>query len=163
MREEARYEALTRHSLCVTLLALVVIFCGCASWNRQPDQDPVKLILYQPNQKPLATLQLLLPGSLSTNWSAGQWRGELSNSYVRPQEHHVLPGDLLDAPSWRPLGCLIDKDNPKFIFIDLQPDQPTNGIRISIPRQKPSFLPSSWYHWTEGGGGKGGTVRILQR
>lgn len=163
MLDGARYAVLIRHFLGIATLAFLMAFCGCESWYHQPDKDAVKLILYQPNKKPLASLQPLLPWNVSTNWSTGQWRGTLSGIYMRPPDHHVLTNDLLNAPSWRPLRCLIDKDNPGFIYIDLQPAQPRDSIRISIPLRKLTLLQSSWYHWTEGGGGEGGTVRILQR
>jgi hypothetical protein len=155
-----------RHFPRFVLVAFAVVFCGCASRSvRQPYEEVVNLMLYQPNEAPLATLRLLLPGTTSTNWSTGQWKGELSSTYVRPQQPQPLASDLLKAPSWRPLRCRIDTLDPKYIDIELQPDQPTDTIQIWIPLRRHSLRKSNWYRWVNARGSEpeGGAVRVLQR
>jgi len=155
---------MTRQVLSVMLLASAAAFCGCAPQpHRQTGEYGIELTLYQTNQAPLATLQLLLPKAASTSWSTGQWRGELSPTYVRPEKSILFASDLLKASSWRPLRCRVDRDDPRLIHINLQPEKPTDNIRVWVPLRRRSSLGSRWYHWTDAGGFEGGSVRILQR
>ncbi len=143
-------------------IASVVAFCGCGSeLHRQTPDYALKLTLYQTNQAPLATLQLVLPRDTSTNWSGGQWRGALVPAYVRPQTDHLLASDLLKQPSWQTLWCRTDAEEPGYIRILLRPSVWEDQILLWIPTGGGSPSECYWKHRTEAGTCDWGTLKIV--
>ncbi len=156
--EHARYAAMRRPILLLVFLPWLIALVGCTSTPRYRMRE---LMLFETNRAPLATVQLFLPEVVTTNWSDGEWRGELSPTYVRPQMKVLFASDLLKTSSLQHLRCQIDDDDSRLIHVNLQPDHPMDNIRVWIPLRRRSPQESSWYHWTDGGGFEGGPVVIL--
>jgi hypothetical protein len=141
----------------LTVPTMALALYGCAPAHRARQID---LALYDPDQKPMATVVLLLPRGISTNWCEGHWRGELSPEYVRPARNAVLASDKLQAASWRPLRCRLDFRREPAIWVVLHPEQPNDLIELFIPA-KNERSPLVWNHVTDAGQAERGTVKLL--
>ncbi len=161
-RSPPRYATMGSRLLIPMLIASLVAFCGCRSQpHRQRPDFVLELRFYQTNQAPLATLQLVLPSEISTNWSSGQWRGRLAPTYVRPNTTRLLAGDLLDRRSWQTLGCRTDAEEPRHIRIHLRRSLEEDQIMLWVPSS--GALSSESYYWrhmTEDGTCEWGTFSI---
>jgi len=151
-----------RHFQMITSVALAGLFCGCAF---RYDTRSAEVVLSDSNQEVLATLFLALPCTISTNWSDGRWRGELSPMYMRPA--HTLPyhiaADMVKAPSWRPLRCRLDLKYAPAIYVVLDPKSPGDFLELFMPADTRSSSPPVWNHVTDAGVVETGTIKVLHQ
>jgi hypothetical protein len=153
-----RYVSVTLRLTFVCILASLAALCGCAS---APRSRHIELVLYDSDQKPLATVALSIPRGISTNWCEGEWRGELSPAYVRPKDHLVLASDKLQTGSWRSMRCRLDLSHAPAIWVMLHPERPNDFVELFIPYGQASS-PLVWNHVTDAGEAERGTVEVLR-
>jgi hypothetical protein len=160
-----RYAAMPSHVLIATVLAIVTALCGCAStpMPRHEEYAFLTLRLSDESNAPLATIHVIVPSIVSSNWSEGYWHGELSPTYVRPKEQVLFASDLLKVPPWGRLICRLDPDNAAYRRMILQPDSAMDHITVCTPLDEHSSEESWWYHWTDAGEPESGAAKVLGR
>jgi hypothetical protein len=151
---------MSRHFQIITSVVLAGLFLGCAT---SYDARNAEVVLYDSNQEVLATLFLALPRTISTNWSDGQWRGELSPTYVRPAHtiHYRIAADMVKAQSWRPLRCRLDLKYAPAIHVVLDPESSQDFLELFMPADAKPSSPPVWNHITDAGGAETGAIKVL--